>query len=212
MEREPVRIPVAVAPDLGSRTRASDERVVVRYPTIIVQPDDLANVGPELLRERAQLAFSQCDEQVAILEREARSKVIVASHRRVRGEEPLAIDEPRIAEPSALDHRHLTGVGLLGIREVEPPGARVVGVDFDVEQTAVDRIGDRGHAGDSGHRAGANVEKPECARSIGDERSRVGKEGHPEWHPYAGRDNLDAITPELAVVLPTRTDGIGGTP
>src|SRR5689334_6274230 len=42
MEREPVRIAMTVAPDLGPRTRASDERVVVRYSAIVVQPYDLA--------------------------------------------------------------------------------------------------------------------------------------------------------------------------
>ena len=83
-------------------------------------------------------------------------------------------------------------------------------MDLDVEQAAVDRIGDRWHAGDSGHRPRANVEKPERARAIGDKRSRVGKEGHAERHTDTGRDDLDAIAAELAVVFPARADGVGG--
>ena len=66
IEREAVRVAMPVAPDLGTCTGTTDERIVVRYASVVAEPNDFAEVGPQLLCEHADLAFAECDEQVSV--------------------------------------------------------------------------------------------------------------------------------------------------
>src|SRR5690606_3282173 len=83
LDGEPLRIAVPVAPDLGARAGAVDERIVGRHAAVIVEPVDgalmIAQVlGRVLLSERrVRAAIADGDEQIALgVERQPRPEVL----------------------------------------------------------------------------------------------------------------------------------------
>ena len=75
MNRQPLHVAMAVAPDLRPRAGAGHERIVRRHAAVVVQPDDLAvMVGQILRRVRLEIAFGR---HLPIAERQEQEPVPV---------------------------------------------------------------------------------------------------------------------------------------
>src|SRR5690606_31103065 len=70
VERGALDVAVAVGPDLRQRALGAHERVVLRHGAVAVDPDDLAEMGIEILRLAAEAglgALAGGDEEVALV-------------------------------------------------------------------------------------------------------------------------------------------------
>src|SRR5690606_3845546 len=112
MDREALRVAVAVAPDLGQCALAVHERVVRGDAAVLVQADDGALVVREVLRRvllgrlpggrRAAVADAEEDVAAAV-EGEARAEVEAAAAPRLRHEDLLHVHEAIALEQAARD-------------------------------------------------------------------------------------------------------------
>src|SRR5690606_5996146 len=90
-----LRIAVAPGPDLGTGIVAADEGIAIGHGTVVPDADDLAEMGPQVLRQHAiagLLALAQCHpEKAVIIELEARAEMAVAADLRLLPEDHLDI-------------------------------------------------------------------------------------------------------------------------
>ena len=96
MEREALRIAVAVAPDLGLRARSADERIIRRNRAVGSDANDLADVVGEILRLVARTeVIAHGQEQIVVgALRDATAEVIAARKRTFLTEDRLHVVEP----------------------------------------------------------------------------------------------------------------------
>ena len=110
VHEQPLRISVAVAPDLGQCAIPPDERIVVRRPAVVVETHGhpvmvrqvLGGVRRQITR-RARHPLAHRDEEVTVAV-PGEPPAVVAAARRPRHEDVLDAGEPIGLEPSSDDH------------------------------------------------------------------------------------------------------------
>ena len=178
-QRRALGVAVAVGPDL--RAGLAHPGVARRDAAVAVEADDLAQGAVEVLRRVELLTLAERDvHRLVGPEHDAGAVMAVAG-----GLRDLAVDDLDALE--AVAHEPPTGDGGpcatllrtaagLGVGPVDPGLAREVGVDGDIEQTALVAEHHRRH-GERGEGAFAGgVEQQQGARLLGDEHPAIGQE------------------------------------
>src|ERR1700704_2587525 len=97
MEREALRIAVAVAPDFRLRAWSADERIVRRHRAVRPDANELAEMIGEVLRlVAAAEVIARGQEQIVVARlRDAAAEVVAARERTVLAEDHLDVVESR---------------------------------------------------------------------------------------------------------------------
>jgi hypothetical protein len=189
VEGEALQAAVSVAPDLGERAGATDERVIRRYAPVVVQADDLTLMKRKILsgmlfarhRERIDGAVRDRDEQIAVgVERQPRPVVRLARAPRARLEDLLHALEP-VALQSPSDHGRgaLRAVGArLRVAEVDQAVGGEARMYGDVEQSALAAVADRRNARDGLGLEGPAPHHAKTAGALGHEHFAAGQPRH----------------------------------
>src|SRR5262249_25054676 len=125
LDEQPLRVADAVGKDLGPRIRPMDERIVLRDRPVVVQPQDLAFVRPEILRRLVFGAFSDGHVDRAVeAERDARSGVAAVRAPGIGYEEISYAGERRAVEPRVRERGRVAALTAFGVGEVDDPRLR----------------------------------------------------------------------------------------
>ena len=176
----PLRVAVAVGPDL--RAGLADARVALRDAAVAVEPDDLAEGAVEVLGGVELLALAERHEHRLVgAEHDPGAEVAGAGGLRHLPVDHLDVREGVADQAAARQggaREGLFGAATrLGVGPVDPGVACKVGVDRDIEQTALVAEHDRRH-GERGERAPAlGVEQQDRPRLLGDEHAAIREEG-----------------------------------
>ena len=176
----PLRVAVAVGPDL--RAGLADARVALRDAAVAVEPDDLAEGAVEVLGGVELLALAERHEHRLVgAEHDPGAEVAGAGGLRHLPVDHLDVREGVADQAAARQggaREGLFGAATrLGVGPVDPGVACKVGVDRDIEQTALVAEHDRRH-GECGERAPAlGVEQQDRPRLLGDEHAAIREEG-----------------------------------
>ena len=196
----PLRVAVPVGPDL--RAGLADARVALRDAAVAVEPDDLAEGAVEVLGGVELLALAERHEHRLVgPEHDPGAEVAGAGGLRGLPVDHLDVREGVADQAAARQggaREALFGAAArLGVGPVDPGVARKVGVDRDIEQTALIAEHDRRHR-ERGDRALAlGVEQQDRPRLLGDEHAAIREEGESPGaleaaveDDRAGRDGL----------------------
>ena len=122
MDREPLRVSVAVGEDLGLVSVLSEERIARRRRAVFRQPQNLSAVDRGVLRAVAIAALPDGHVQRAVgAEGELRAEVRVAGVAVVRHEQILRLGQRLAVEPPAQQRRRRALLAGLRIGEIQPP-------------------------------------------------------------------------------------------
>src|SRR5690606_20273585 len=154
------RVAMAERPDLRGHAALAGERIVAGDAAVVVEADDLAQVGRHVLGRLELLPVAGRDPQLAgRVEGQAVAEVALAAH--LRRLLPDALDAVQVAaaravegEPRAHHHRTVDAAAALDVAQVDAAVARVLRMQDHVAQAALSAIGHGGHAAD---RAGLAV-------------------------------------------------------
>ena len=176
----PLRVAVAVGPDLGAGL--ADARVALRDAAVAVEPDDLAEGAVEVLGGVELLALAERHEHRLVgAEHDPGAEVAGAGGLRHLPVDHLDVREGVADQAAARQggaREGLFGAATrLGVGPVDPGVACKVGINRDIEQTALVAEHDRRH-GECGERALAlGVEQQDRPRLLGDEHAAIREEG-----------------------------------
>ena len=182
MERQALRIAVAVAPDLRLGAGAADERIVGRHRAVGPDADDLADVIAEILRLVARTEMVARGEKEIVVRRlhDAAAEMIAARERAFLAEDDLHVVEPGRAfvhQPGAGKRGARAAVHRLGIAEIDGMVLRVAAVEHDVEQAALAGRENLRHAGERGRELAVRGDDAHAPRPLGHQHAAVGQEG-----------------------------------
>src|SRR4029077_11438679 len=150
IDREPLRIAVAVTPDFRPGVGAAEKRVAIRRRSVRRDPDQFAQMIAEILRLVAVgEMLAQRDEQIAVVGLHDAAAVMIS-----RRERPvLAEDDSGVVEAAigvvqfcAGDRRASAAARSLRKTEIDRLVLRIGFVDRDVEETALAGYPDVGNA------------------------------------------------------------------
>ena len=182
MQRSPLGIAVAIAPDARQGTGAQG-RVVGREGAVALQAHHLAEGLGQVLGRAAELALTEGHEQGLVAgEHQARTVMAAAADLG-----PLAEDHRHvlqgIADQPAARHRRADAAGLgaaarFGIGQIDPGAAGEIGVQRHIEQAALAAGIDGRHAADGGQCAAAvGIAAHQGAGLLGDQQAAIGQLG-----------------------------------
>jgi hypothetical protein len=194
VDRQALRVTMAIAEDLGPGAGRADERVVLGHAAVRMQPEDLTVVLAQILGALALAALADGDEQVACaVEREARAEVLARAHERLRREDHLETLQPAVAENGARDARAVAAITLGRIGQVDQPVRGKLGIERDVEQPALTAGVDRRYAFDRRGNELSLTHDAQAAGALGDEDARVRQKRHAPGmlEPGHDRDQLE---------------------
>ena len=188
VDREPLDVPVAVAPDLWEGIAPSDKRVVGGHAPVVVKAHD----GPHVIAQvqcrvigqsvRCHHPVAHRDIQIAVrTERHATGEVVVVVAPGVGFEDLFHVRHP-VPLPPSPDHRsgpfRPVVVGL-AVAQVQPPILREVGVRKNVHEAALPPFAiDRGQARDRVGLEGAVEHHPDSSRTFHDQHLAARQPGH----------------------------------
>src|SRR5215468_6880238 len=176
VEREPLGIAVAVAPDLRLGGRLADEGIVRRNRAIGPDANDLAEVVGEILRLVAggeMLAGGQKERVVRRL-RNAAAEIIAAGERTGLAEDHLDLIESGrafIHQPSARQRGAPAAVHRLGVTEIDGVILGKAAVEHDVVQAALTRREDFRHAAERGRERAILGDDAHAPGPLGDQHA-----------------------------------------
>ena len=174
----PCWIAVAVRPDLGECALATDERVVGRHASVVVQAQHLAVVRGQILCRmalqilRIDLAIADGDEEVAVaVERQARPVVAFALGPRLGFDDGLHAVQAVVFEAAADDGRRaLRAVRVrLRVTQVDEAVLGEARMRDHIEESALAARTDGGHTGHRRRQQLPVAYDAQPARTLGDE-------------------------------------------
>ena len=193
---------MSVRPDLGQRTRPTDERVIRGHAAVALDPHHLAEVRIERLRAGPLgVAFAQRHEQPSITrEYQARSEVVAAGHRRLLPKDHLDVGETPVLETAARDGGAVATVARFRVGQVHEPIGGKIRVEGHVEQaTLPDGIDCRHTAERRTHRT-VQRDDPQPARTFGHQCAPIRQEGHAPGVFEPARDRHQSNGPVLRLL------------
>ena len=188
VDRQPLHVPVAVAPDLGEGIAASDEGIVGGHAPVVVKPHDgphvIAQVERRVIGEgvRRHHPVAHRDIQIAVRTKgHAAGEVVVVVAPGVGHEDLFHVRHP-VPLPASPNHRggplRPVVVGL-AVAQVQPAILREVGVREHVHEAPLALVAiDRGQAR---HRVGlkdAVAHHPKSPRTFDDQHFAAGQPRH----------------------------------
>ena len=185
VDRQPLRIAVAVAPDFGHRAGPADEGVVLGDAAVVVEPHDHAVVVGDVLRRvggeitgRTCHAIAHREVEVAIGVEGQPAPVVPAALG--HGLENLVHECETVVLEGAPDHRRRAAPAQIfpGLRvaDVDHPVRSEVGVRHHVHQPALAAGHDLGHARDGVGKELAVAHDPKPAGAFRDQDIAARKE------------------------------------
>lgn len=201
MQRQALRVAMAVAPYRRVGTGAADEGVVLGHGAIAGDADDLAVGFVELLGAIAMVtAFADAGVEEAIAaDDDARAEVLAAVVSRLLPKQHAQVRQRARSQSRAGDG----GVRAIrcrsGIGEIQRAIAGEVGIEHHVEQATLAVGVDLGYAGQRRTDAAIRFDDAHRAAALGDQEPVVGQEGHGPGAVQATRDGVDLDRAEFAV-------------
>ena len=187
MEREALRVAVAVAVDVLERALGSDERIVGGDAPVVVQAHDHAVVGGEVLRRvgrqfgepatRRHLPVPGGDVEVAFRV-ECQARAVVVAARRAGDPDLLDVDERVVLQaPPHHARARSSAFARPGVAEVEQAIRLEIGVQGHVQQAALAPCDHLGHAPDGLIEERSVTHDAQPSRPLGDEHVSAGEPG-----------------------------------
>src|SRR5262245_13147550 len=195
VQRETLRIAMAVAPDFRFGAGLAGERIVGRHRAIRPDADDLAEVVSETLRLVARSEMLAQGQKEAVIRRlhDAAAEMIAAGARAGLAEDHLDGIEPGsgfVAQPGAGERGARAAVYRLGVTEVDGAILREAAVERDIEQASLARREDRRHAGERRREPAVLGDDAHAPGPFGDQHSAVRQESDRPRMIQSLRDGL----------------------
>ena len=173
---------MAERPNLRRHAAAIRERVVARHGAVLVQAQDLAEIGVHVLRRIELLPISRAEPEITATERDSMTVMTAAVHlRRLPPNhlEVLQLAAIAIERELGSSDGGAARFALAGFRvaQIDETVTGVIGMQHDVAETALAEPADLGHAANIDLRAPWRIQL-QCTALLRNEQPPVGKKSH----------------------------------